>query len=107
MKSLLSLSVIARALAAAFLIAALGRHHYGFYQLLRFIVCAASAYSAFVAMNSQRTALAWVLAAIAVLFNPLVPVYLSRSDWTMIDPLVAGTLIVSLWFVREIPDTAK
>jgi hypothetical protein len=80
---------------------AFGRHHFGFYKLLRLVVCGASAYSAFVAGRSRRTGWAWTLGLIAVLFNPCVPVYLSRADWTIIDPVVAVILIISLAFVRE------
>ena len=92
-------SALARVVASAMLFAALGRHPYGFYQLLRLVVCGVSAYSAYTANNSGQIRWTWLLGLIALLFNPFVPIYLSRADWLPIDLLVAVVLLVSVGFV--------
>lgn len=76
--------------AALFLLGALGRWPYGYYVLLRWVVCAAAAYIAFQAHNSNRSGFVWAFGVVAVLFNPLSPIYLNREIWQVIDLLVAA-----------------
>lgn len=62
---------------------------YAYYQILRLVV---TIISAIVAYRFYKVGLqGWALAvgAIAVLFNPIYPIYLNRSAWTGID-LIAG-----------------
>jgi len=59
---------------------------YGYYTFMRFLVCCVSAYVAFKLNNIKRLKLHVVpLVAIAMLFNPLIPVHLSRNIWLPID----------------------
>lgn len=62
---------------------------YGYYQLLRIVVTITAGFMAYVLYDEQdRT---WfVFLAIAILFNPLVPVHLERELWAMIDFVTAG-----------------
>jgi hypothetical protein len=62
---------------------------YGFYTFLRLLVSIAGIVAA---INLQKEGnFLWVLfAAIVLLFNPLIPVYLSRELWFPIDLIVAG-----------------
>jgi Family of unknown function (DUF6804) len=62
---------------------------YGYYQLLRFVVCGVSAYVAFMAYTGQKIWAAWLFAFIAVLFNPMTPIHLSRELWQAIDLICA------------------
>lgn len=77
--------VIPATVAALALFAALGQWPYGYYTLLRFVVCGAAGYTAFVMYGWGRIALAWLFGFIAVLFNPVVTVHLSRGLWQPID----------------------
>lgn len=72
-------------IAAIALFAALGQWPYGYYTLLRLVVCGVGAYTAFVMYEWRRTGLAWLFGFIAVLFNPVVIVHLSRDLWQPID----------------------
>ena len=71
---------------------------YSYYTLLRFVVCGAAAYLAYRDFEDTQRASAWVfvLGALAVLFNPLIPVYLSREMWAPID-VGASILLVVHW----------
>ena len=80
---------IPAAVAALALFAALGEWPYGYYTLLRLVVCGAGAYAAFVMYQWRRPGLAWLFGLIAVLFNPVVTVHLSRALWQPIDLLCA------------------
>jgi hypothetical protein len=69
------------------LLAAVGPWPYGYYQLLRLVVCGVGAYFAYSAYQWGKLRAVWVFGAIAVLFNPLLPVHLPREIWAVIDVL--------------------
>jgi hypothetical protein len=94
-------SSIARLVAIALLLWALDHHAYGYYQILRWVVCGAAVYSAFVAMGSKKTPWAWALGITAVLFNPIIPIHLRRDSWAFIDVIAAILFAASTFFVRE------
>jgi hypothetical protein len=76
-------------LAAAFLLLAVTSHWpYSFYVLLRVTICTIAVYSAYQA-TERKSAWAWIYGAVAVLFNPIIPIHMARSDWSRIDALTA------------------
>ena len=60
---------------------------YGYYTLLRLVVTGVSLYAAF-GLLEKGSVNFWVMLAIAVLFNPLIPVHLSKEIWIPIDIIV-------------------
>ena len=80
---------------------ALDRHAYSYYQILRWVVCGAAVYSAFVAMDSKKISWAWAIGITAVLFNPIIPIHLTRDSWAVIDVIAAILFAASTFFVRE------
>jgi len=60
---------------------------YGYYTLLRLVVTGVSLYAAF-GLLEKGSVNFWVMLAIAVLFNPLIPVHLSKEIWVPIDIIV-------------------
>lgn len=101
MKKYLTTSGILRVLAAVMLLWAPARHPYSYYTILRFIVCGAGAYSSFVASKEKSPGWTLIFAGIAVLFNPLIPVYLDKANWVPIDCIVAAILLISLFKIYE------
>lgn len=101
MKPHFSFSVIARVVASALLFWALARHPYGYFTLLRWVVCATAAYSAYVSATVNRVPWAWVLGFIALLFNPLIPARIDRATWAYLDVAVGIFFLLSVFFVRE------
>jgi hypothetical protein len=87
--------------AATMLFLALGSWPYGYYQLLRFVVCGASIYVSFMAYNWQKTWAVWLFGLIAVLFNPLIPVHLTREFWKPIDGLCGFVFITIAIILKE------
>ncbi|MER3453270.1 MAG: hypothetical protein C4344_06470 [Acidimicrobiia bacterium] len=81
--------MIPAVVAALLLFVALGRHPYGYYRFLRWWVFLAAIVVSWVAWQSRAQWRIWVFAGIAILFNPLAPVYLARSTWRVIDILSA------------------
>ena len=98
---------IMRIVASALLVWALAKHPYGYYTLLRFVVCCTASYGTFIAVRSKKVAWAWILGVVAVLFNPILPVHLERSTWAVIDVLVAKLLMFSVFIFRSVELTAN
>ena len=72
-------------LATALLILAIFHLPYGYYTFLRIIITIIAGVCAYEELErSNKTSFA-VFLGIAILFNPIVPVYLSKSVWIPID----------------------
>jgi hypothetical protein len=91
--------VIAKLVAAGLLFAALAHHPYGYYTLLRWVVCGVSVFAAVRAAEFNRSGWAWTLAIAGLVFNPIFPVYLRRENWAFIDIGVALVLLISIVFI--------
>jgi hypothetical protein len=83
------------------LLAVFGRWPYGFYTLLRFAVCGSATFLAVQAFELKKSVWVWIMAAMAVLFNPLIPIRLPRDAWQVIDLIAAVVLAVSLFTIRR------
>jgi hypothetical protein len=79
------------------LLACMARWPYGFYIFLRFVVCASAIYITVVASVVRNRFWFWMMVGIAILFNPLVPIYLSRLEWVPIDFLAAMVFAASIF----------
>ncbi len=69
------------------------RMPYGYYTLTRIAVCGFAGLFAFIAWAESLASRVWavVFGLVAVLFNPIVPIYLTRATWFDLD---IGTAIV-------------
>lgn len=82
--------------SAILLLVALGDHPYGYYTFLRWAVTSAAVLVAVVAQRSTSQWATWPFAGIAILFNPIAPVYMSRQSWRPIDIICAIGFLASL-----------
>lgn len=73
---------------------------YGYYILLRFVLCASCAYLAFRAYAIDKIEWAWILGITAALYNPIVRVHLTREIWSVINIITIVILIVTFWSLR-------
>ena len=73
---------------------------YGFFNLLRLVVCISSAIIAWMSYQEKREIWVWVFASIAILFNPMFPVYLNRETWLPIDLFVGIFMFISVFRLR-------
>jgi hypothetical protein len=104
MKSLLNLPSLARLVAAVLLFVAVARMPYGYYILIRWVVCGIAAYSAVQARTLGKTGWTWIFGFIALFFNPVIPVHLGRQGkeiWALVDVAVGVVMLVSIFFFRE------
>lgn len=62
---------------------------YWYYQIIRFAICGLAAICAFREYNYGNRVWTAISLAIAVLFNPIVPIHLSRNTWQIFDFITA------------------
>jgi|SRR4029077_12479887 hypothetical protein len=97
-----SISRLFWVIPAAMLIIALAPCPHVYYRVVRLVVfvCAAA-----ISLQSfdRRGWHAWTiaLALLAVVFNPILPVHLTRTIWSVLNGLGALLLIAHLWVERE------
>lgn len=92
---------ITRIASSVLLFWALASHPYSYYILLRWVVCGTAGYGAIFAGTLQKIGWAWTFGIIALLFNPIIPVHLSRETWAPVD-IVAGVLfLISLFTITR------
>ncbi len=84
-------------IASVFLLLALiDGWQYGFFTILRFVVFASTTYVAYLAYKDKQEGWVWLFGVIAVLFNPFIPVFLTRDVWIIIDFVTALFLLFSI-----------
>ena len=85
-------------LVTALSLIALAPLPYGYYIFLKIAVTGCAGISAYLNYQSgNRSLLLWTCVAIAMLFNPIIPVHLTREIWSVLNILVAG-FFGYLWF---------
>ena len=87
--------------AAIMLVGALGAWPYAYYQLLRVVVCGVAVFVVWTAHICNNAWAVWLLGIVAVLFNPLLPVHLSREMWSVIDLICAALFLLAIIVVRK------
>ena len=93
-KSTILLLSVAWLIAAVMLIfAAVEKQSDSFYTLLRWVCCAVFAYSAVTSFQMKRMLWLWIFAALAVLFNPIFPLGLDRTQWIVADWFSIGAMV--------------
>jgi hypothetical protein len=69
---------------------------YGYYQLLRWVVTAAALYIIYISYGLDNKKWIWLMAIIAILFNPIFSIHLTKGIWAPIDFVVAIIFFISL-----------
>lgn len=81
-------------LAAALLLIATARLPYGYYTFLRMAIFGFSAVVAFFAFADGSSRWGAAFAMLAILFNPIFPVYLDRPTWFWLD--IASAAVIGM-----------
>lgn len=80
--------------AAAMLFLGAAPMPYGYYMLLRLVVCGIFAFAAFIALERKIKALSWVYGFMALVFNPIIKIHFPKEMWAVID-VAAGVLLLA------------
>lgn len=77
---------------------------YGYYGLVRVLTSIVAAWFIFIEFdkNKAMTGWAWIWACVLVLFNPIIPIHLTRFIWFFFDLGTAGLMYV---YARPKPAT--
>jgi hypothetical protein len=73
---------------------------YGYYQLLRLVVCGVAILNAYLFNKDGNTGWAVVMGLVALLFNPIAPVYLEKETWVWLDLVTACLMFISISKVK-------
>ena len=92
-------------LGALLLLLGRARMPYGYSIFLRWIVCAGCAYGAWAAYQDGRHMWTWLLGAVAILVNPIMPFRTQRADWGPFDLAGAGVLLLAASWLRKYPES--
>ena len=71
---------------------------YGYYEFIRFIALVAFAFLSYKSYEEGNKGLAFIYAALAILFQPLFKIYLGRTLWNIIDVIAALFLIATILY---------
>ena len=78
--------------------------YYGYYVLLKIVICGGCAFLAANAYDDGRKHLVWVMGGLAVLYNPIIRFPLGRELWMVINIL---TIIVLIAAMRSLKSKVK
>lgn len=73
---------------------------YGYYQVMRWLIVAASLWLAMNCHGKGREGWVWVWGVIAGIYNPIFPVRASREVWTFVN--LATVAVVVIYSVKTI-----
>jgi hypothetical protein len=68
---------------------------YGYYMFLRIVAFLVFAFAAYVAYKRQAKILPWIFGLLAILFNPIAIIHLSKGLWSVVD-VVAGVFLFAV-----------
>jgi hypothetical protein len=105
-KSTILLLYIAWLIAAVLLVfAAAEKQPDRFYTLLRWVCCAVFAYSAVTSFQITRMLWLGIFAVLAVLFNPIFPLGLDRTQWIVADWFSIGLMVIAAFVFWKVSKT--
>lgn len=88
--------IFVRIIAIVFLFISYTEQPLIFYKLVRIIICGVGLYSAYFALRAKQNIWIGLMIGMALLFNPLFPIYLERSQWEIYDTFAILILLFSI-----------
>ena len=79
--------MILRVVNIILLLVAFGNLPYVYYNLLRLVVCGSSIYLGYQYSQSKNEKFSWAFYIQAVIYNPLIPMYLGRELWVIVNAI--------------------
>lgn len=67
---------------------------YDYYTILRIVVCVFFIWSAFIAFEKKIEIFPWIFCTLAILFNPLMKIHLSKPIWMVMDASTAIFILI-------------
>jgi len=100
MKEKVQITTILKIIAVIMLLLALADNPYWYYRILRYVITGITAYLAYLAYQQGERTWTWIFTIIAILFNPIAPIYLNRGIWSVIDIITATLIFTSIFKLK-------
>src|SRR5437879_1684852 len=94
--------IVPAVVAVLMLIGTAGSRPLWYFNLLRWVVCATAVALAVHGSSTNKVWAAWVFGALAVLFNPVVPVHFARKTWQPIDAAAGIAFVVGAVLLKTV-----
>lgn len=73
---------------------------YSYYVLLRWACCGIFAYLTFCAAMQEKKGWLWILGITAIVYNPIIPIHLTRDIWQIINIVTIGIAVTSIFVLK-------
>jgi hypothetical protein len=86
------------------LVIALAPLPYGYFMLLRLVVCGAAVWLAYTLMAGRRSqGMGWAFVGVALLYNPVFRVHFEREIWMILNLATTAPFALLGWKTRQRP----
>jgi len=92
--------LIPAVIVAIMLLVAIAPLPYVYYQFLRWVTCGIAIFMAIQAYRWKRIWAVWLFGLVAVLFNPIAPIHLTKEIWRPINAACSVLFITSVFVLR-------
>jgi FtsH-binding integral membrane protein len=90
-----------KVVAIILLLGALYSFPYAYYQIMEWVVVGGALMTSYQAYQQKKMFMVWLFAFVAVVFNPLAPLYLGTLIWQVVDITAAVLFVVSFLVLKE------
>jgi hypothetical protein len=73
---------------------------YGYYSFLRIAACGVFAYAAYVGITRKLAVLPYLYGVLAILFNPLIKIHMTKEIWAVVDLGAALLLLATSKYIK-------
>ena len=94
------MKIFIKLILIALLIGCLFKMPYGYYQIMRWLVCAGFIGLAYLEYKKEKIIIAILCGCLAILFNPLRAIYFKRYVWQQIDTWLA--ILLGIWIIMDL-----
>jgi hypothetical protein len=74
---------------------------YGYYQILRWIVCSMAIFNAYIAYRFEKALYIVIFGIIAILFNPIFIISFQKDVWQTVDIICGIVFVASILLLRK------
>lgn len=75
---------------------------YGYYVLLRIVICGICILLVVRAYDLRFTGWTWTMGLVAVVYNPVIRIHLDRPTWSAINVVTILILAATIWVLRPV-----
>ena len=73
---------------------------YDYYTLLRVAVAVIAGVLAWLSFDTEQGGWGWIMVTIAILYNPIFPIHLTKETWVVINSLTIIVFLISLFLLK-------